>query len=255
MNCSQCSSPLTANAKFCKNCGARQTTPVPETAAAEKICAQCQSICKAHARFCPKCGSVFEASATATPVIRTEPPLIEPMDLPPAAPVDSAAATVFPARNDRTPSFPQEPPPNSKAWIKWAALALIVAAIAGGVLMANNMKGLSDSNSTPASSHPDKDAVSPEDKAKADALVGPLGGSTEAPATAVNDPSSVTIVNPAPVPDIPPPTVSPTPAAPAVNTSPEPVPPAATSRPVTPAPVKAPPARKSGGPSLDDLLD
>ena len=283
MNCSQCSNPLTPNAKFCKNCGARQETPAAETAPIEKICGHCQAVCKPHAKFCPKCGTVFDAGAVATPdtvaspippsiaattpavsampavtavsdapaasIARTEPPLIEPMDWATAPPA-AINAPVFPQRHDSPPAFPQEPVPSSKSWIKWAVLALIVAAVAGGVLMANNMKALSGSNSTPAASQAGKDSVSPEDKAKADALVGPQGGNAVAvPAAPLNDPSSVTIA--------PPPVINPAPAAPVINTGPELAPPPAAPAvaPNKPAPVKVQPAKKSGAPSLDDLLD
>ena len=283
MNCSQCSNPLTPNAKFCKNCGARQETPAAETAPIEKICGHCQAVCKPHAKFCPKCGTVFDAGAVATPdtvaspippsiaattpavsampavtavsdapaasIARTEPPLIEPMDWATAPPA-AINAPVFPQRHDSPPAFPQEPVPSSKSWIKWAVLALIVAAVAGGVLMANNMKALSGSNSTPAASQAGKDSVSPEDKAKADALVGPQGGNAvPVPATPLNDLSSVTIA--------PPPVINPAPAAPVINTGPELAPPPAAPAvaPNKPAPVKVQPAKKSGAPSLDDLLD
>ncbi|MEG0141686.1 MAG: zinc ribbon domain-containing protein [Comamonas sp.] len=276
MNCSQCSNPLTPNAKFCKNCGARQETPAAETAPIEKICGHCQAVCKPQAKFCPKCGTVFDAGAMATPaaaaspitpavsamaavtaasdapaasIARTEPPLIEPMDSA-AAPPAAINAQVFPERHDSPPAFPQEPVPSSKSWIKWAVLALIVAAVAGGVLMANNMKALTGANSTPAASQAGKDSVSPEDKAKADALVGPQGGNAVAvPAAPLNDPSSVTIA--------PPPVINPAPAAPVINTGPELAPPPAAPAvaPNKPAPVKVQPAKKSGAPSLDDLLD
>ncbi|MEF9949069.1 MAG: zinc ribbon domain-containing protein [Comamonas sp.] len=276
MNCSQCSNPLTPNAKFCKNCGARQETPAAETAPIEKICGHCQAVCKPQAKFCPKCGTVFDAGAMATPaaaaspitpavsamaavtaasdapaasIARTEPPLIEPMDSA-AAPPAAINAPVFPERHDSPPAFPQEPVRSSKSWIKWAVLALIVAAVAGGVLMANNMKALTGANSTPAASQAGKDSVSPEDKAKADALVGPQGGNAVAvPAAPLNDPSSVTIA--------PPPVINPAPAAPVINTGPELAPPPAAPAvaPNKPAPVKAQPAKKSGAPSLDDLLD
>lgn len=291
MNCSQCSNPLTPNAKFCKNCGARQETPAAETAPIEKICGHCQAVCKPQAKFCPKCGTVFAESAVATPataasgipasiaattsaastpaisamptvtaasdapaasIARTEPPLIEPMDWATAPPA-AINAPVFPQRNDSSPAFPQEPVRSSKAWIKWAVLALIVAAVAGGVLMASNMKALSGANSTPTASQAGKDSVSPEDKAKADALVGPQGGNAAAvPAAPLNDPSSVTI---APLP-----VTNPAPAAPVINTGPELASPSAAPAvpavaPNKPAPVKVQPAKKSGGPSLDDLLD
>ena len=291
MNCSQCSNPLTSNAKFCKNCGARQETPAAETVTTEKICGHCQAVCKPQAKFCPKCGTVFGAGAVTNPATaasvippsmaattatipapaisaiptvtaasdapaastaRTEPPLIEPMDWA-AAPPAAINAPVFPQRNASPPAFPQEPVRSSKAWVKWAVLALIVAAVAGGVLMASNMKALSGANSTPTASQAGKDSVSPEDKAKADALVGPQGGNTvPVPAAPLNDPSSVTIA--------PPPAINPAPAASVVNTGPELAPPpvvpaAPAAAPNKPAPVKVQPAKKSGGPSLDDLLD
>lgn len=291
MNCSQCSNPLTPNAKFCKNCGARQETPAAETAPTEKTCGDCRAVCKPQAKFCPKCGTVFVEDAVAAPataastippsiaattsavpapaisampavtaatdapaasIARTEPPLIEPMDWT-AAPPAAINAPVFPQRNDSPPAFPQEPVRSSKAWIKWAVLAPIVAAVAGGVLMASNMKALSGANSTPPTSQAGKDSVSPEDKAKADALVGPQGGNAAAvPAAPLNDPSSVTIA--------PPPVTNPAPATPVINTGPELASPSAAPAapavaPNKPAPVKVQPAKKSGGPSLDDLLD
>jgi hypothetical protein len=105
------------------------------------------------------------------------------MDTPAPRPPQSEPAAFAP-RNDRTPAFPQEPVRGSNAWIKWVALALLVAAIAGGVMMASNMKGLTGAgNSASGSSQAGKDGISPEDKAKADALVGPLGGSTAAQTT------------------------------------------------------------------------
>lgn len=283
MNCSQCSNPLTPNAKFCKSCGARQTAPGREAVPAEKICAQCKALCRPQARFCHQCGAVFDAQATATPASatapapltavppsvfsapeippqtaaaeRTGPPLIEPMDsmAPSPAPI---VAPVFAPHHDSRPSFPQEPPRSSKTWIKWAVLALIAAAIAGGLLMANNMKSLTGTNSATSASQAGKDAVSPEDKAKADALVGPQGSNGATAAVPLNDPSTVTIASPAPVQEAPPPpTATPAPAAPVINTSPEVAPPPAPSRPVTPAPMKAPPTKKSSAPSLNDLLD
>lgn len=137
-------------------------------------------------------------------------------------------------------------------------LALIVAAIAGGLLMANNMKSLTGTNSASSASQAGKDEVSPEDKAKADALVGPQGsnGATATATVPLNDPSTVTMASPAPVQEAPPPpTATPAPAAPVLNASPELAPPPAPSRPVTPAPMKAPPTKKSSAPSLNDLLD
>ena len=277
MNCSQCGNPLSPTAKFCKSCGARQE-PEAAITAAEKICSQCQSVCKPEARFCTRCGMVFErpgadhaAPATAPPMplgasqvvdsASLTPPLIEPMDAPAPRPPQSEPAAFAP-RNDRTPAFPQEPVRGSNAWIKWAVLALLVAAIAGGVMMASNMKGLtgagnsaSNANSASGGAQAGKDAISAEDKAKADALVGPLGGNAAAQATpvesapaAVDNVPSTTVAPVAATPD----TVSVTPApaaSPELSSAP------ASGKPPMPAPARTPAVKKNTAPSLDDLLD
>ncbi len=189
------------------------------------------------------------------------PPLIEPMDTPAPRPPQSEPAAFAP-RNDRTPAFPQEPVRGSNAWIKWAVLALLVAAIAGGVMMASNMKGLTDAgnsasnaNSASGGAQAGKDAISPEDKAKADALVGPLGGNAAAQATpaesapaAVDNVPSTTVAPVAATPD----TVSVTPA-PAASAELSSAP--ASGKPPMPAPARTPAVKKNTAPSLDDLLD
>ncbi|WP_255576425.1 zinc ribbon domain-containing protein [Comamonas sp. Y33R10-2] len=156
-----------------------------------------------------------------------------------------------------SPNFPQEPAQSSKSWIKWAALALIIAAIAGGVLMANKMKALSGANSAPTASQANKDAMSPEDKAKADALVGPQGGNTASTTDTVaplNDASSVTI---APAVQTPFPAVSnPTPQLPPPSVAlPATTPPLPQVAPSKPAPAKVQPTKSNAPPSLNDLLD
>ena len=218
--------------------------------------------------------SIAEAAAPAAP--RIEPMVATAAVLPPSPPAsatwpaDSASHTPPPApflsdaptSYHNAPALPQEPPQRSQSWIKWVVLALIVAAIGGGVLLAKNMgafPGLGSTTSRPASDPAtppvDRNAVSPEDKAKAEALVGPQGGSP-APA-AGSDPSIVTITPPvqvempAPPPAMPPPAITPTSppsTSPEVIMAPNPVP----AKPPKPQP--RPPAR-SGGPSLDDLLD
>lgn len=304
MNCSECSNPLTPNAKFCKSCGAKQNSSPAPTAATEKVCGQCHALCKPQARFCPRCGAVFDASSTAAPtpaepsnpalmasavqkapdevqaatIFQSELPLIGAKDLSAPPPVISAdtSADMSPPSSPATapfpphytsptpahsPVFPQKPVQSSKSWIKWAALAVLVAAIAGGVLMANNMKALSGANSAPTASQANKDAMSPEDKAKADALVGPQGGNPASPtgtAAPLNDPSSVTIT---PAVQTPPPAASnptsqlppPSTALPATPSAPSPALPAAVSS--KPAPAKVQPVKKNAAPSLNDLLD
>jgi hypothetical protein len=270
MNCSQCGNPLSPNAKFCKNCGTRQA-PEAAITAVEKICSQCQAVCKPDARFCTRCGMVFgsradtdvlaaapqrpSGAAQAIGGAGLAPPLIEPMDLPP---LPEPAAKLAP-RDHRPPAFPQEPVRGSNAWIKWAALALLIAAIAGGVMMASNMKGLtgtgSSANSASGATQAGKDAISAEDKAKADALVGPLGGNTAAQATpaesapaAVDNVPSTTVAPVVATPD----TVS---AAPAPAASPQLPAAPASGKPPVQAPARTPPVKKSSAPSLDDLLD
>ena len=185
------------------------------------------------------------------------PPLIEAMDTPTPRPPQPEPAA-FATRNDRTPAFPQEPVRGSNAWIKWVALALLVAAIAGGVMMASNMKGLSGAgNSASGSSQAGKDGISPEDKAKADALVGPLGGSTAAQATPAENATIAGAVDNAPTTAVAPAvttpdtvSVTPTPAAsPELSSAP------ASGKPPMPAPARTPAVKKNTAPSLDDLLD
>lgn len=167
--------------------------------------------------------------------------------------------------------MPQEPARHNQSWIKWLVLALILIAIGAGVLLARNMgafPGMGGSASrTPSSSAApvDRNAISAEDKAKADALVGPQGaGNTPIPA---NDPSVVTVNPPADNVD-----VAARPAAQVTISSPAPTPaiPEVTINPVNPTPDTAvapspPPARaakpqarpsvRNGSPTLDDLLD
>lgn len=274
MNCSQCGNPLSPNAKFCKNCGARQA-PEAAITAVEKTCSQCQAVCKPEARFCTRCGLVFErpgdshAAVAAAPPMPSgasqtidsaslAPPLIEPMDTPAPRPPQSEPAASFAQRNDRTPAFPQEPVRGSNAWIKWVALALLVAAIAGGVMMASNMKGLTSSgNSASSSSQAGKDGISPEDKAKADALVGPLGGSTAAQTTPAENAPIAGAVDNAPATAVTPAATTANTAsdAPAPAASPEPSSAPASGKPPVPAPARTPAVKKNAAPSLDDLLD
>ena len=273
MNCSQCGNPLSPTAKFCKSCGARQE-PEAAITAAEKICSQCQAVCKPEARFCTRCGMVFEhpgdnhaAVATAPPMpldasqavdsASLAPPLIEAMDTPAPRPPQPEPAAFAP-RNDRTPAFPQEPVRSSNAWIKWVALALLVAAIAGGVMMASNMKGLSGAgNSASGSSQAGKDGISPEDKAKADALVGPLGGSTAAQATPAENATIAGAVDNAPATAVAPAVTTPDTVSvtPAPAASPELSSAPASGKPPMPAPARTPAVKKNTAPSLDDLLD
>lgn len=274
MNCSQCGNPLSPNAKFCKNCGAKQA-PEAAITAVEKICSQCQAVCKPEARFCTRCGLVFERPGDSHAAVATAPhmpsgasqtidnaslapPLIEPMDTPAPRPPQSEPAASFAQRNDRTPAFPQEPVRGSNAWIKWVALALLVAAIAGGVMMASNMKGLTSSgNSASSSSQAGKDGISPEDKAKADALVGPLGGSTAAQTTPAENASIAGAVDNAPATAVTPAATTANTAsdAPAPAASPEPSSAPASGKPPVPAPARTPAVKKNAAPSLDDLLD
>lgn len=273
MNCSQCGNPLSPTAKFCKSCGARQE-PEAAITAAEKICSQCQAVCKPEARFCTRCGMVFErpgdnhAAVATAPLMplgvsqtadsaSLAPPLIEAMDTPAPRPPQPEPATLAP-RNDRTPAFPQEPVRGSNAWIKWVALALLVAAIAGGVMMASNMKGLSGAgNSASGSSQAGKDGISPEDKAKADALVGPLGGSTAAQTTPAENATIAGAVDNAPATAVAPAVTTPDTVSvtPAPAASPELSSAPASGKPPMPTPARTPAVKKNTAPSLDDLLD
>lgn len=185
------------------------------------------------------------------------PPLIEPMDTPAPRPPQPEPAAFAP-RNDRTPAFPQEPVRGSNAWIKWVVLALLVAAIAGGVMMASNMKGLTGAgNSASGASQAGKDGISPEDKAKADALVGPLGGSTATPTTPAENATIAGAVDNAPAIAVAPVVTTPDTVSvtPAPAASPELPSAPASGKPPMPAPARTPPVKKNTAPSLDDLLD
>lgn len=278
--------------------GKQVLAPQPSAAAestapaAEKICGQCQAICKPHARFCPQCGNSFTEAAAATSA-QAAPPVPEAnIVVPPATqpqpqtqisthqtaarqePVFQTAAPELQAsvppsnpsflrpaadkRSSSAPSFPQEPQASSQAWIKWAGLALIAAAIGGGILLAGRMSAFPGSSGNPSTPVPavDKNAISAEDKARADALVGPQG--VKAPPA---DSSTTIVISP----DAP----SDSPAAVSAAPAPQPSAPlslpntGADSRPAqtadmaapTPRPLPKPKPQPKGSPSLDDLLD
>ncbi|MEX8193870.1 zinc ribbon domain-containing protein [Comamonas guangdongensis] len=247
MNCSQCGNALTAQARFCNRCGCPQTPAEPAAAQDGLSCPQCHASCQPRARFCPQCGtSLAPVAAAARPAPAPEPPRIEPF-------LESAAPR--PARNHNPPALPREPLPGNRSWIKWAVLALVIAAVAAGAMMARNMAGLSKSHTDAAL--PDKDALSAQDKARADALVGPQTGAA-AGSAATAAPSTADAA--APVPQaVPAPT-----ALPAAAPMPAPEPAQAATAGNTAEPFTAPaakpaakprPAPKNGPPSLDDLLD
>lgn len=202
----------------------------------------------------------------------------EPLRPAPALPSDHAGYPPPPPpflrdirATHNAPAMPQEPARHNQSWIKWLVLVLILIAIGAGVLLARNMgafPGMGGSASqTPSSSAApvDKNAISAEDKAKADALVGPQGaGNAPLPA---NDPSVVTINPPADNVDVAAPTAAqptisspaPTPAIPEVIVSPAgPAPDTAVTpnpAPARPAKPQSRPAVRNGSPTLDDLLD
>jgi hypothetical protein len=133
----------------------------------------------------------------------------------------------------------------SRPWIKWAVIAVLLFAVGAGVLLAQKLGRFSHSANmaSPAPSGPagtastDKNAISPEDKARADALVGPQNRDTPAvPAvSAVQD-------APVPAPAAPPP-------------PPEPMPRPAAAPPSPPAAQPTPHPQNRPQPTLDDLLD
>ena len=149
-------------------------------------------------------------------------------------------------------------------------LALIVAAVGGGALLAMNLKGLPGTSNTNAASQTDKNGISTEDKAKADIVVGPQGGNDKPQAAQPGDDTSIVNIGAPTAPSMPGPNVeaSPTPL-PSLPPPPEPLPPpkpmnidgpsigiapsVPSSKPVPPSRPRAQP--KSGPPSLDDLLD
>jgi hypothetical protein len=50
--CSKCGNAVAAGVKFCSNCGASVTTPIP----AEKFCSECGTKNEGQAKFCKDCG-------------------------------------------------------------------------------------------------------------------------------------------------------------------------------------------------------
>lgn len=271
-------------------------SPTPAT---EKICGQCQAICKPLARFCPQCGNSFAVAAAATtpqpavhlpeanivvppppapsptparqePVFQAAAADIQP-SIAPSAPVSDLVSEpvpepvpgFLPPAPDKhafsAPAFPQEPQRSNRAWIKWSALALVAAAIAGGILLASNMSAFPGSSGNPSTPVPavDKNAISAEDKARADALVGPQGA-TAKPV----DPSTTIVVPPDAVTGgaastAPAPAMAPqAPAIPVQGMGAD----SSQTRPVeapapAPRPVARPKPQPKGPPSLDDLLD
>ncbi|MBV8248978.1 MAG: zinc ribbon domain-containing protein [Comamonas sp.] len=248
MNCSQCGNALAAQARFCNRCGCPQTPAEPAATQDGSICPQCHASCQPQAKFCAQCGaSLAPAADVARPAPPPEPPRIEPF---------LESSTPRPARSyANAPALPQEPLAGNRSWIKWAALALVIAAVAAGALMARNMAGLSKAHTDIAM--PDKDALSAQDKARADALVGPQAtagsAATAVPSTtaadaAAHEPQAASTVAPIAAP-MPAPEPVPAQAAAAANTA-EPF-----SAPAAKPAVKPRPAPKNGPPSLDDLLD
>lgn len=296
MNCSLCGNVLAPLAKFCNRCGSKQV-PAPVDApadelsapAAERICGQCQSVCKPLARFCPRCGESFAANTASDPAPTPEVNILVPPSATSAASTASAAISDTPAPTRvepqfqplaaapsplpgflppvpdsaaySAPAFPQEPV-SSKSWIKWAILVFVVAAVGGGALLARKMSvfpGNSGSPSTPVPAA-DKNAISPEDKARAESLVGPQGVNTQPAETSTliapaADTAAPVAVAP-PLPEVLPLVVAPSNSRTPDASSPAPVEGMAPNA-LQPKPTPKPkPKPQSGNPlSLDDLLD
>ncbi|GGH56888.1 hypothetical protein GCM10010975_16000 [Comamonas phosphati] len=157
------------------------------------------------------------------------------------------------------PAFPTEPIAGGRPWIRWAVIAVILIAVGSGVLLAQklgrfshsaNMAGPAPSGPTGAAAT-DKEAISQEDKARADALVGPLHRDTPtAPAVqeaATRAAGDATAAVPAPPSPPSPPESLPKPTAAAAAAAP-PSHPAAQPKP------NSPPQNRAQ-PTLHDLLD
>lgn len=274
MNCSQCSHPLQSHTKFCNNCGFRQETE-PALSPPEKSCSQCGAACKPDARFCTQCGLTFSPTSTtadtASPAHTSSdkrsaesvtPPGIEPAEAaeaevpppPPQQQPEFREAPAAPPAHTRAPAFPAEPSASSNGWIKWALLAMVIAAVIAGVQMAGSMKNMAVSGKSPAgSSTSSQDAVSAEDKARAEALVGPqTDAASAAPAAPVQPESSASAsqsenLTPASAPHAA--TAPDSTSGTAAATSPAP------AKAARPAPPRVEPPARNTGPSLDDLLD
>ena len=55
LSCSNCGQPMTADVKFCPNCGTTSSAPT-SIASARKVCSSCGADNPANARFCKACG-------------------------------------------------------------------------------------------------------------------------------------------------------------------------------------------------------
>lgn len=173
------------------------------------------------------------------------------------------------ARPPRTPysppAFPAGLAIGSRSWIQWAVIAVLLIALGAGVLLAQRLGRFSHSANmaSPAPSGlagaatADKDAISPEDKARADALVGPLNREAPAAPPVQNAPATGDATTAAaPAPQFPPPQPEPLPKpAAAVEAAQPPLPAAAPpSRPAA-QPKSNPLPQNRPQPTLDDLLD
>ena len=256
MNCFECGLPLAPNAKFCKQCGASQKPSAPKepslapSSAPGRICSQCRHRCNPQAKFCPQCGLNF-----------VSPPEID----------DDLHAPI--SRMDSHP-LPDPVPARksvSSTWIIGILVVAVIGLLAWIFLKPNTaLLGETPSSTAPAAS-PDngKNPTSLpngeiDDRARAESLVGPMGG-TPAPLPS----GQVAPVTTQPVPAASSPSVA-SPATPPVidtNTAPAPQPPAATpSLPsqgtATPSPRPAPEVAPAPAPrpdpnrpkTLDDLL-
>lgn len=165
------------------------------------------------------------------------------------------------------PAFPAEPAAGGRPWIKWAVIAVLLIAVGAGVLLAQKMGSFAHpaNMASPAPGGPagaaatDKDGISQEDKARADALVGPQNRDTAAPAVpdAAAPASGDTAVGAPPATQLPPPQAEPSPRPDAAATAAVAAQQPATALPNRPAVQNKPGARPQNRsqPTLDDLLD
>ena len=257
MNCFECGLPLAPNAKFCKQCGASQKPSAPKepslapSSAPGRTCSQCGHHCNPQAKFCPQCGTSF-----------VNPPVMD----------DDLHAPI--SRMDSHPL--PDPVPTKKntstAWII-GGLVVVVIGLLAWIFIKPNTALLAETPTSSATGTASEAGKAPatlpngeiDDRARAESLVGPMGGTPEplpsgnspTPATsptAVASPSTPPVVNATTSPTLQPPVAPPAPSLspePTVRSAPRPAPEVA---PAPAAPTPAPRPDPNRPKTLDDLL-
>lgn len=255
MNCSHCNQVLAASAKFCNRCGTPQAPAETVAPAASRVCEACQTPCQHLTKFCPQCGHTLgQAMPTVSGLAATSESSVEPaLPAEPHRPVDATSPAQSPAPPAQPftakTSLPSASAPSRPAMLRWILTAVAVVLVGGGLAWALLQPS---KPSTPASGAQPSAAQIPqidlEDRAKADALVGPPS-SAQIPSPAAE--ASTVVDAPADDPPVPAASSETAAAAPRSAEPRKPVP----SKPVVPPSRPAAKPEPQASPTLKDLLD